>query len=191
MYCPHYSPLTTYYLLLTYYLILAGSTFSVRTCNKAGSCSVSGSSAIVYRVTQEPLGGEVHLSSPGGNVVALHAHTYFFHRGGGLMATWGQFTPVGCPSRCGGSNFSCFYDELCTSADASANSAGCNAGGVGANCRLSRLIRPILPKLPQFSIRSEFDALASYCTSPRGNPIRPDLTRPDPTRPDPTRHNTT
>ena len=142
--------------------------FQVRACDKVGLCSTSGQSAAVVRLTNEPSGGELHVSplvnrSSEAATVRLHLN---------FLAS--SFAPHGCPEVCGVAP--CFYDPTCsTAAPRRLGGRGCNAAGIGRNCRKCSLdtkeqeldaCPPTPAVVPSFAAQLRFEACVG--TSPYG-----------------------
>ena len=95
--------------------------FRVRACDKRGRCADSPWSAGLVRLTEEPSAGVAEL--------VLSSRTE-------LSVSFSAFTAAGCPALCGqGSGALCFYDPTCSDTPPHLGGAGCDAGGVGRNCR--------------------------------------------------------
>ena len=112
------SPADLYVGMPTYFLVEA--------CNHALRCAQSNVSRGVQLVEMEPSGGSVQVKS------SPNATLGFVNDPFVLFGGWDNFTASGCPVHCG--DRPCYYDAVCS--DPSGNSLGCNASGVGLNCRL-------------------------------------------------------
>lgn len=108
--------------------LLVGSPtyFVVEACNHASLCTRSNVSHSVQLLEEEPSGGFVQLHA------SANASDGYINARDLLSGDWNDFTASGCPARCGGK--ACFYDSTCS--DATGDGLGCNANGVGMNCRL-------------------------------------------------------
>ena len=107
------------------------SLFTVTVCNGAGLCAESLPSSAAF-VSQEPSGGIVHVHEP------PSASPGYITPARPLRVTLTGFTGAGCPSFCGSNQNvteRCVYDARCSDPDPSVVPDGCDASGVGVNCR--------------------------------------------------------
>ena len=101
--------------------------FVARACTSAGLCVDSPPSTPVQRVVRAPSGGVVHQTASSGASIG------FVNQPGDMQFNWSGFTAAGCPARCGPLGLPCAYDRTCSDPDG--DLAGCNAAGLGQNCR--------------------------------------------------------
>ena len=102
---------------------------AVRSCNRVGLCTHTRWSRGVRWLAAEPSGGMAALP------VSTNATGAFVTSRTSLTVQWGNFTVVGCPRACGSPAQMCFHDSTCSDHPPRNGGAGCNAGGLGPNCR--------------------------------------------------------
>ncbi len=103
--------------------------FVARACDYVGMCTTTPWSRSIRVLAAEPSGGSVSLTT------AANATGAFLNDPTSLRGSWANFTVSGCPSTCGAAHEKCYFDATCSSTPPRRDGAGCNAGGIGRNCR--------------------------------------------------------
>jgi hypothetical protein len=119
------------------------SFFPARVCNRVDLCAVYAPARGLCREKRPPSGGVVQL-------LPSNATSSGFIQQTEVVISISDFVAAGCPPTCGENASRCYFDATCDSSSPRLGGHGCNAAGVGTQCRWcgAPLFEPCPPQAP-------------------------------------------